>query len=93
VWDQAKFNPITNEITCYIHFEFPDGNGMRRAFTYHWRLWSLVEVCEALREAGFQTADVYWEGEGEDGEGDGVFRRTTRAENCPGWIAYIVAAK
>ncbi len=93
VWDQAKFNPITNEITCHIHFEFPDGSRMPRAFTYHWRLWSLTEVCEALRETGFRTADVYWEGEGQDGEGDGVFRRTTRAENCPGWIAYIVAAK
>jgi len=93
VWDQAAFNPITNEITCYIHFEFPDGSAMRRAFTYHWRMWSPVELCEALRDVGFKTADVYWEGDDEDGEGDGVFRLRKRAENCPGWIAYIVAAK
>ena len=93
VWDQAAFNPISDEITCHIHFEFPDGSEMRRAFTYHWRLWSLAEVCEALRDAGFKTADVYWEGDGEDGEGDGIFRRRKRAENSEGWIAYIVAAK
>jgi len=93
VWDQAAFNPITNDITCHIHFEFADGTRMRRAFTYHWRLWSLVEVCEALREVGFRTADVYWEGDGEDGTGDGVFRFRKCAENSRGWIAYIVAAK
>ena len=93
VWDQAKFNPINNDLTCYIHFDFPDGTRMRRAFTYHWRLWSLTEVCEALREVGFRTADVYWEGEDEDGEGDSIFRLRKRAENTEGWIAYIVAAK
>ena len=93
VWEQAKFNPVNSDITCHIHFEFRDGTVMRRAFTYHWRLWTLVEVCEALRVAGFRTADVYWEGEDADGEGNGIFRRTKRAENAPGWIAYIVAAK
>lgn len=93
VWDQAAFNPITNEITCHIHFEFPDGTALRRAFTYHWRMWSPVELCEALREAGFKWADVYWEGDGEDDEGDGIFRLRKRAENCPGWIAYVAAAK
>jgi SAM-dependent methyltransferase len=93
VWDQAAFNPVTNDITCRVHFEFPDGTRLWRAFTYHWRLWSLREICEALLEAGFKTADVYWEGDGRNGNGNGVFRRTRRAENCPGWIAYIVAAK
>ena len=93
VWDQAAFNPITNEITCHIHFEFPDGTSLRRAFTYHWRLWSLIEICEALRDAGFRTADVYWEGDDETGGGNGIFRRATRAENTLGWIAYVVAAK
>ena len=93
VWDHAAFNPMTNEITCHIHFEFANGRRMRRAFTYHWRLWSLVEVCEALHEVGFKTADVYWEGDGEDGTGDGVFRHRRRAENSRSWIAYIVAAK
>ena len=50
-------------------------------------------VREALREVGFKSADVYWEGDGDDGDGDGVFRVRKRAENCPGWIAYVVAAK
>jgi SAM-dependent methyltransferase len=93
VWEQAGFDPITNETTCRIHFEFADGSAMRNAFVYHWRMWSPIEVCEALREAGFRTADVYWEGDGADGKGDDVFRRRRRAENCAGWIAFIVGAK
>ena len=93
VWDQAVFNPIANDITCYIHFEFPDGTELRRAFAYHWRLWSLREICEALIETGFKTADVYWEGDGANGDGDGIFRKRRCAKNSLGWIAYIAAAK
>lgn len=93
VWDQAAFDPITNDITCYIHFEFPDGTELRRAFGYHWRLWSLREICEALLDVGFTTADVYWEGDGPGGNGNGIFRRRRRAENTAGWIAYVVAVK
>ncbi len=36
VWDQSSFNPITHEIKCYIHFEFPDNSRIRKAFTYNW---------------------------------------------------------
>ena len=93
VWDQDGYNPITNETTCRIHFEFPDGSEMRNAFVYHWRMWTPMEVCEALRESGFAQVDVYWEGDGEDGDGDGIFKKRRRAENCEGWIAYVVAAK
>lgn len=93
VWDQADFNPITNDITCHIHFEFPDGTVLGRAFTYDWRLWSLREICEALIETGFQSADVYWEGDDGNGGGNSLFRRRSYAENCKGWIAYIVTVK
>ncbi|MCK4871988.1 MAG: hypothetical protein KAS72_04605 [Phycisphaerales bacterium] len=94
IWDQAKFNPITHEMTCYIHFAFPDGSKMRRAFTYTWRLWSLPEIREILEEAGFKNATVYWEGtDRKTEEGNGVFRATTKGEPCPSWIAYIVAEK
>lgn len=92
VWDQAHFNPITNETVCHIHFRFPDGSEMRKAFSYTWRLWSLPEIREAMDEAGFSKTTVYWEGtDPETDEGNGVFRATTKGEICAGWIAYIVA--
>src|SRR5690606_16433642 len=32
VWEQTRFDPITHETLCYIHFDFPDGSRMERAF-------------------------------------------------------------
>ena len=92
IWDQSHYNPITGDATSYIHFKFKDGSRMQNAFSYHWRLWTLPEICELLGEAGFKPT-VYWEGTDEDGEGDGIFSPTTEGEADAGWIAYIVAEK
>ena len=73
VWDQASYNPITGEMTCYIHFRFPDGSKLDKAFGYHWRLWTMPEVREILEESGFRNISVWWQGwddDEEDGEVD-----------------------
>lgn len=91
VWDQGPFDAITGCTTRYIHFRFPDGTELKRAFGYAWRSWNLPELRDILLEAGFSRVDVYWEGTDADGEGNGVFRRRRSAENELSWIAYIVA--
>ncbi len=91
VWEQADYDPISGSCLCYIHFKFPDGSRMKRAFTYEWRVWSIPELRELLAEAGFAATTVYWQGTDEDGEGDGVFAPAERGEADPAWIAYIVA--
>jgi len=93
VWHQAKFHPVTNFIRCHIHFKFPDGSKIKKAFTYEWRLWSAPELREILLEAGFKKATLYWEGEDEDGEGNGEFTADEKGEADLAWIAYIVAEK
>lgn len=94
VWDQARYDPITNRYLCHIHYEFRDGTRMKKAFTYDWRLWQLQELRELLLEAGFLDVDVYWEGEDPDGNGTGEFYRLDRApDNDPGWNAYLVAKR
>lgn len=94
VWDQHAFDPITHDMVCQIHFEFPDGSAMKRAFEYHWRLWTLPELQELLKEAGFGDVGVYWEGTDEEtGEGDGVYTRQSHGEADAGWIAYLVARR
>lgn len=94
IWDQNYYNPVTGRVVNHIHFEFPDGSRINRAFTYDWRLWTLPEIREVLHEAGFRKVWVYWEGTDEEtGEGDGNWSLTTRGEACPGWIAYIAAGK
>ena len=92
IWEQAEFNPIDSCMTCHIHFEFPDRSRIERAFTYHWRLWTLPEIREVLLEAGFRRADIYWEGTDEEaGEGNGIFELSELGEADAGWVCYIVA--
>jgi len=99
IWEHAKFNPITNEILCHIHFEFPDKSRMDKAFTYDWRLWSLPELKELLEEAGYSKVRVYWEKfESNDDEDDylestGEFYEATDVENQESWHSYVVAEK
>lgn len=89
IWDQAKYNPVNDHTVCHIHFKFPDGTRMNRAFTYDWRLWSLGSIRDALADAGFARSDVYWDDE--DDDTNGAWRPRTTAENDPGWNAYVVA--
>ncbi len=94
IWDQSYYNPITGDAVNHIHFEFPDGTSMRKAFTYEWRLWTIPEIREVLLEAGFKKVLVYWEGTNRrTGEGNGIWSVSERGEACLGWIAYLVALK
>ena len=94
VWDQARYNPITGDMDCKIHFEFPDGSKMKNAFTYQWRLWTLPEIKEMLTEAGFRDVTVYWEEwDEEEEEGTGEFYPAQSGDADPAWVCYIVAAK
>ena len=91
VWDQDVFDPITHQVVNYIHFEFKDGSKMKKAFTYDWRYWSLPELQELLLEAGFSEVVVYWDRSDDDDDED--YRPTLRAENQPGWLAYLAALR
>ncbi|MAF84346.1 MAG: SAM-dependent methyltransferase [Chromatiales bacterium] len=93
VWHQKRYSPITGEMECHIHFKFPDGSKLKKAFSYTWRLWTLPEILEMLSETGFKNPTVYWEGTDEDGDGDGVFTPDAHGEADAGWIAYLVAEK
>lgn len=94
VWHQAEFNPIDHKMTCYLHFKFPDGSKLKKAFTYTWRLWSLPEIRELLEEAGFSKTTIHMQGYDEEtGEGSGVFEPAEVTSPEAGWICYIVAEK
>jgi SAM-dependent methyltransferase len=94
VWEQHRFDPITHHGVYKIHFRFPDRSELKDAFVYEWRLWTIPEVREVLREAGFSRADAYWEGTDEEsGEGTGVYHKREQGECDPAWNAYIVGVK
>jgi hypothetical protein len=93
VWEQEKYEPVSGTLICHIHFDFPDGSRLERAFSYDWRLWTLPEIREILSEAGFSKITVYWQGFDYEGEADGVFKPVKEGEADAGWICYITAEK
>ncbi len=92
-WEHERYDPITGRLICNIHFDFPDGSRLDRAFRYDWRLWTLPEIRELLAEAGFKRVVVYWQGWDEDGEPDGNFVPAEEGEAEAGWICYLTAEK
>lgn len=94
VWHQRKFNPISAEIQCHIHFHFRDGSKMKRAFSYDWRMWTLPEIREIMAEAGFAKSVVYWEGtDAETGEGTDEYAPAEVGDDDPSWIVYVAGVK
>lgn len=94
VWEQAAYNPLNAEMMCFIHFRFPDGSRLDRAFSYNWRLWGAKELREILAEVGFSRTRLYVQAF--DDETDEPIDRFDETEEIPdyaSWIAYLVAEK
>jgi cyclopropane fatty-acyl-phospholipid synthase-like methyltransferase len=92
-WDQKSFNPITNYANYSIHFKIDGQEKIEDAFTYDWRMWSLAELQDILKEVGFQDVHALWEADGDDGEGNGEFYRAEVGQDCEAWVAYLVGKK
>lgn len=92
-WDQENYDPVSGNAMFHIHFK---PNGMKKqekCFSYDWRLWSIPEIREMMRETGFKKTYVYWEGTNSKGGGNGIFKRSEKGEECEAWIAYVVGEK
>lgn len=66
-WEQQEADALTARVTDVLHFrlESPGAGGPEivaewpGALTYHWRLWSVPELREAMAEAGLTRTAVY----------------------------------
>jgi len=62
-WEQRDADPLTGMVTDVIHFRIEHAGTITEeyddAFTYHWRLWSVPELRDAMREAGFKQVQCY----------------------------------
>lgn len=92
-WDQDSYDPVNNYAQFYIHFKRKGEKKREKVFSYDWRMWSIPEIREVMKEAGFKKTLVMWEGTDKDGEGDGKFKPVKEGEPCESWIAYIVGVK
>ena len=94
IWDCHEYNPLTHEATYYIHFKDKKTNkAYKKVFTYDWRHWSIVEIVEAMQDAGFKDVKIYWEQDDDEGEGNGIFYESKKEDNCESWVCYIAALK
>lgn len=88
-WEQQEFDHISREGRYAIHFKPHKGKWFRNAFVYDWRVWTLPEVSELLRKAGFSAVRVYLE--------DEDTAEFTRVESIDSeyetWICFVVAVK
>lgn len=86
IWEQHQYDPITQVSDFSIHFKLPDGSILNDAFTYHWRMWQIRDLREALLDAGFKKTVVLW-------EKDGEYLPVETADLTESWVTYIVGVK
>lgn len=92
-FERKSFNPISRISNYAIHFKYQDGTEIMDAFTYEFRMWSITEIRDLFKEAGFSKSMVYWEDFDKDGFGNGKFYATEEEENSLNWNSYIVGIK
>lgn len=67
-WEHRRADPVTALVENVLHFRVERaGELIARhpdAFTYRWRLWSLPELRDLVREAGFRGCDVFSDASG-----------------------------
>ena len=91
-WECLDYN-ILNAHTHYrINFRHK-GKLFQNVFTYDWRLWSLPELVDLLKETGFNRVEILWEKENANGQGTGKYYVPQHEENIDVWICYLVAQK
>jgi hypothetical protein len=92
-WEQIKWDPITSSLLCAIHFAFPDGSRMDKAFVYDWRYWSLSELQDALQDAGFTKVHVFFPDVDAEGKLTGEYSKEVTGRDDETFNAYLAAER
>ncbi|MEL7473296.1 MAG: class I SAM-dependent methyltransferase [Planctomycetota bacterium] len=62
-WEQRAADPLTGRVVNALHFRLDEAGMITQeltdAFVYDWRLRSVPELRDAMREAGFARTEVY----------------------------------
>ncbi len=103
-WEQRTADQATAMVTNAMHFKVqpprprnakaaPRPYTLPDAFTYHWRLWTIPELRDAMTEAGFKRIDLYDRlGDATDAEGNLYVRPVADGEPLDdNWVAYLAA--
>jgi hypothetical protein len=102
-WEQRSADPLSHRVRNAIHFrvrEKGESRTLRDAFEYDWRLWSIPELSDAIRDAGFRGIDVYHtlgdaiEVSNRSSAGKLKPRAMSENDELPDpWVVYVVARR
>ena len=92
-FEQLPVDILTNVSVCRIGFKYADGSVRKAAFEYHFRLWSVADLRDAMHQAGFVNIQVWISSSSEDDDLDGdAFVRIEKPNYAPkadSWNVYI----
>ncbi|TPX69270.1 hypothetical protein SpCBS45565_g02601 [Spizellomyces sp. 'palustris'] len=58
-FEQKPYDALTNTSKVHLHFRFDDGSWLKNAWTYDFRAYTIIEIREAMMEAGFRSTHVW----------------------------------
>jgi len=93
-WEQRSYDAVTAKIDCRIHYTLSDGQTIQNAFRYDWRLWTLPELSDCLKSAGFSKVQIWCDRyDAKEQQSDGVYQPVKHIPAREDWIAYVVAQR
>lgn len=90
-WQQIDFNPVQRRGHYAISFKVNDVMKHKHAFTYDWRIWTIPEVRDILKDAGFSKSVVFVEQPSKDSSE--VYEISETGDNDHTWISYVVGIR
>lgn len=96
-WEQREADPVRGRVVNALHFRVRAAGRrtrvLRDAFVYHWRLWSIPELVDACRDAGFGRVEVFDPQAGALDEHGRLHVRPVDAGEGLGedWVVYVAA--
>lgn len=97
-WEQRNADPLTGRVVNALHFRIERGGKVvderTDAFVYHWRLWSVPELRDAMTEAGLTHTDVYDSlPDAQDSDGTPIVRPIAGADDLDESFVVCVAGR
>lgn len=92
-WEQKSWEAVTGETKCAIHLRMKDGIKRKNVFTYDWRLWTLAETIDVLRDAGFQILEIQDEYSTSVAQGSSAWRPVKKIVNVRSFVANVFAGR
>ncbi len=100
-FEQRAADPVSGLVLDCLHFRVWKKHSKSKtpdfvfkdAFVYHWRLWSLPELSDAMKEAGFRSVEIH-DRLGDAIDLDGKLHLRAVGPDNPvdeNWVVYVVA--